>query len=51
MTLVPKVVETYSLLLRVEVDDGREVVRVLALVPARAHAFREIEADLRLALL
>lgn len=49
MALVAQVVEADALLLAVEVHNGGQVVRVLALVAARADALGEVKADLRLA--
>lgn len=48
VALVAKVVKADALLLAVEVHDGGDVVRKLALVRARAHALGEVEADLGL---
>jgi len=49
VALVAQVVEADALLLAVEGHDGGNVVAVLALVAARAHALREIVADLQAA--
>lgn len=49
VALVAQVVEADALLLAVELHNGGDVVRVLALVAAGAQALGEVEADLRVA--
>jgi hypothetical protein len=45
VALVAQVVKADALLLAVELDDRLDVMGVLALVAARAHALGEVKAD------